>query len=239
MGSPDPRQIDGLGGATTLTSKVAIVTPSERPGVDVDYLFCQVDIDRPIVDTSPPCGNMLAGVGPFALERGLVPARDGTTVVRIYDVNTTGRVEAHVQTPNGRVEYDGDARIDGVPGTAAPILLNFMDIVGAKSGALLPTGSTTESILGTTVSCVDVAMPMVLLRASDVGLAGSEQPAEIDARTETLAKIEAIRLEAGRRMGFGDVSDMVIPKVGHARSRRANGGHQRGHHPHGATDHAR
>lgn len=214
MGSPDFRQIDGLGGATTLTSKVAIVTPSGRPGCDVDYLFCQVDIEKPIVDTSPPCGNMLAGVGPFAIETGLIPAVDGETIVRIYDVNTTSRIEAIVQTPGGQVRYDGNAAIDGVPGTAAPILLNFMDIVGAKTGSMLPTGSLRETIDGIDVSCVDVAMPMVMMLATDLGLTGTETPAELDANTVLLARIESIRLEAGRRMGFGDVSDLVIPKVG-------------------------
>lgn len=214
MGSPDIRQIDGLGGADTLTSKVAIISKSTRPGVDVDYLFAQVDIGRPIVDTGPSCGNMLSAVGPFAIETGLVPAQDGTTSVAIWDVNTSSRIEAVIQTPDGRVNYAGDAHIDGVPGTAAPVVLNFMDAVGVKTGHMLPTGHAIETINDVEVSLLDVAMPMVLMRATDLGLTGIEGRAEIDGNTELLARIEAIRLEAGRRMGFGDVSDSVIPKVG-------------------------
>ncbi len=214
MGSPDLRQIDGLGGADTLTSKVAIISKSTRPGVDVDYLFAQVDIGRAIVDTSPSCGNMLSGVGPFAIETGMVPAHDGSTNVIIFDVNTSSRIEAVVQTPGGRVTYTGDAAIDGVPGTAAPITLNFLDAVGAKTGKMLPTGHAMETIDGIDVSCLDVCMPMVMMRAEDLGLSGIEGRAEIDGNTALLARIEQIRLEAGRRMGFGDVGGKVIPKVG-------------------------
>ena len=214
MGSPDIRQIDGLGGADTLTSKVAIVTKSTRPGVDVDYLFAQVDITRAIVDTGPSCGNMLSGVGPFAIETGMVQAKEGITAVTIYDVNTDSRIEAEVLTPGGRVTYAGDAKIDGVPGSAAPIVLNFMDAVGAKTGKMLPSGAALEVINGIEVSCLDVCMPMVLMRATDLGLTGTEGRAEIDGNKELLARIEAIRLEAGLRMGFGDVSDSVMPKVG-------------------------
>jgi 2-methylaconitate cis-trans-isomerase PrpF len=214
MGSPDLRQIDGLGGADTLTSKVAIVSKSARPGIDVDYLFAQVDIGKPIVDTSPSCGNMLAGVAPFALETGLVAAQDGETRVMIYNVNTEARIEAVVQTPGGRVSYTGDARIDGVPGTAAPIVLNFMDVVGSVAGKMLPTGNVRETIDGIDITCIDVAMPMILLRARDLGLTGYEGRAEINPDKALFARIEPIRLEAGRRMGFGDCTDKVIPKVG-------------------------
>ncbi len=214
MGSPDPRQIDGLGGADTLTSKVAIVSKSTRPGVDVDYLFAQVDIGRPIVDTAPSCGNMLAGVAPFAIETGMIPAQDGETHVMIFNVNTEARIEAVVQTPGREVQYAGNARIDGVPGTAAPIILNFMDVVGAVSGKMLPTGNVRDVIDGIDVTCIDVAMPMIMMRAKDFGLTGYEGRAEINANKALFAKIEPIRLEAGRRMGFGDVSDKVIPKVG-------------------------
>ena len=214
MGSPDPRQIDGLGGADTLTSKVAIVSKSTRPGIDVDYLFAQVDIGKPIVDTAPSCGNMLAGVAPFAIETGMIPAKDGETYVMIYNVNTEARIEAVVQTPGRKVQYAGNARIDGVPGTAAPIILNFMDVVGAVSGKMLPTGNVRDVIDGIDVTCIDVAMPMIMMRAKDFGLTGYEGRAEINANKALFAKIEPIRLEAGRRMGFGDVSDKVIPKVG-------------------------
>ena len=214
MGSPDVRQIDGLGGADTLTSKVAIVSKSTRPGVDVDYLFAQVDIGKPIVDTNPSCGNMLAGVAPFAIETGLFPAQDGETHVMIYNVNTEARIEAIVQTPGRQVQYTGDARIDGVPGTAAPIVLNFMDVVGSISGKLLPTGNVRDVIDGVEVTCIDVAMPMIMLRATDFGLTGYEGRGEINPNKALFARIEPIRREAGRRMGFGDVTDKVIPKVG-------------------------
>lgn len=214
MGSPDVRQIDGLGGADTLTSKVAVVGKSARPGVDVDYHFCQVDIHKPLVDTNPSCGNMLAGVGPFAIESGMVEAKDGETRVVIFDVNTQSKIEAVVQTPGREVNYEGDARIDGVPGSAAPVILNFMDIVGSKTGKMLPTGHAMEKIDGIDVSLVDVCMPMMLLRAADVGLTGYEGRKEIDGNKELLARLEKLRMEAGRRMGFGDVSDKVIPKIG-------------------------
>ncbi len=214
MGSPDLRQIDGLGGADSLTSKVAIVSKSERDGVDVDYLFAQVDIGRALVDTSPSCGNMLSGVGPFAIETGMVAAREGTTPVVVFDVNTSSRIEAVIQTPGAAVNYTGDAAIDGVPGTAAPVILNFLDAVGAKTGVMLPTGHATETIDGVEVSCLDVCMPMVMMRAADLGLSGYEGRAEIDGNSALLARIESIRMEAGRRMGFGDVSGKVIPKVG-------------------------
>ncbi|MEJ0079312.1 MAG: 4-oxalomesaconate tautomerase [Alphaproteobacteria bacterium] len=214
MGSPDPRQIDGLGGADTLTSKVAIVSKSARPGVDLDYLFAQVDIGKPIVDTAPSCGNMLAGVAPFGIETGMIEAADGETHVMVYNVNTEARIEAIVKTPGKSVQYTGDARIDGVPGTAAPIVLNFMDVVGSVSGKLLPTGNVRDVINGIEVTCIDVAMPMIMMRATDFGLTGTEGRAEINLNKELFAKIEPIRLEAGRRMGFGDVSDKVIPKVG-------------------------
>ena len=214
MGSPDVRQIDGLGGADTLTSKVAIVSPSKRPGVDVDYLFAQVDIARAIVDTSPSCGNMLSGVGPYAILHGLVPAREGTTPIVVFDVNTSSRIEAVVQTPDGEVTFHGDAAIDGVPGTAAPVILNFLDAVGAKTGRMLPTGQLIDVIDGVDVTCLDVAMPMILLRAADLGLTGIETRAEIDGNAALLGRIERIRLQAGLLMGFGDVSGKVIPKVG-------------------------
>ncbi len=213
MGSPDPRQIDGLGGATTVTSKVAMVSPSERPGIDVDYRFAQVWLDKAIVDTAPSCGNMLAGVGPFAIERGLVAAEGDETRVRIFDVNTGSRIEAIVQTPGEVVTYAGDQRIDGVPGTGAPVVLSFSDVVGSKCGAMFPTGAVREEIDGVAVSCIDVAMPMVIMRAGDLDLSGND-PDEISGNAVLIDRIEKIRLEAGRRMGLGDVIESVIPKVG-------------------------
>ena len=213
MGSPDPRQIDGLGGATTVTSKVAMVSPSQRPGIDVDYRFAQVWLDKAIVDTAPSCGNMLAGVGPFAIERGLVTPDADETRVRIFDVNTGSRIEAIVQTPGGTVTYAGDQRIDGVPGTAAPVVLSFSDVVGSKCGAMFPTGAVQEEIDGVAVSCIDVAVPMVMMRAGDLGISGYD-PGEITDNAALMQRIEKIRLEAGRRMGLGDVAKSVVPKVG-------------------------
>ena len=212
-GSPDPRQIDGVGGATTLTSKAVIVSPSEEPDVDVDYLFAQVTVDRPFVDYGPTCGNMLAGVGPFAIESGLVPAEDGETRVRIRQVNTGGLVEAVVQTPGGRVNYEGDSAIDGVPGTAAPVVLNFSNVVGSKTGALFPSGHAREEIDGIQVTLVDAAMPVMALHASAAGISGYESAAELDANKELFARLEGLRLEAGRRMGLGDVTGKVMPKI--------------------------
>ena len=213
MGSPDPRQIDGAGGANSLTSKVAIVGPSAAPDVDVDYLFAQVLIDRAIVDLNPTCGNMLAGVGPFAIERGMVEAADGETRVRIRSVNTGGLVEATVQTPGRRVRYDGDVAIDGVPGTGAPVMLNLMRCVGSKTGAMLPSGRPRDQIDGVPVTLVDIAMPMMVVRADSLGKTGYETPAELDADTSLFARVERMRRIAGELMGMGDVSGMVVPKV--------------------------
>ena len=213
MGSPDARQIDGIGGAATLTSKVAIVNKSSQTDADVDYLFAQVSIDKAFVDTAPSCGNMLSGVGPFAIERGLIEPSPGETRVRIYNVNTQSRIEAIVQTPDGRVEYEGAQTIDGVPGSAAPILLSFSDIVGSKTGTLFPTGASREDIDGLSVTCIDVAMPMILFSATELGLTGYETN-EIMSDQALLTRIESARREAGRRMGLGDVAELVVPKVG-------------------------
>jgi len=212
MGSPHPLQIDGIGGGSTLTSKVAIVGPSAEAGVDVEYLFAQVSVDAGVVDTKPNCGNMLAGVGPFAIEAGLVTPTHPETLVRIRNRNTGALVEAVVQTPGGQVTYEGDASIPGVPGTAAPIALRFRDVAGSKTGALFPTGQRTEWIDGTEVTLIDGAMPMMLIAAASLGTDANLPPAAIEADLALLARIEALRLEAGRRMGLGDVSASVIPK---------------------------
>lgn len=212
MGSPDPLQLDGLGGGKSLTSKVAIVSPSREPGVDVDYLFAQVKVHEARVDTKPNCGNMLAGVGPFAIEAGLVPAREPETLVRIFNVNTRTLIEALVQTPGGRVQYEGDTWIDGVPAPAAPVRLSFLDAVGAMTGKLLPTGRVIETIDGIEASCVDVAMPVVILEAAAFGKSGCETPEELEADRDLFARLAEIRIEAGRRMGLGDVTRAVVPK---------------------------
>jgi 4-oxalomesaconate tautomerase len=213
MGSPHARQIDGIGGAHPLTSKVAIVGLSQREDSDIDFLFAQVNVTEAIVDTKPNCGNILAGVAPFSIERGLVAATVGETRVRVYTINTGTRAELVVATPNGCVEYDGDEAIDGVPGTSAAIPVNFLDTQGSVTGALFPTGQRTETIHGIEVTCIDNGMPIVILQAKDVGLKGSETCSEIEASGESLAKIEAIRIEAGRHMGLGDVTSAVVPKM--------------------------
>jgi 4-oxalomesaconate tautomerase len=213
MGSPDIRQIDGLGGADSLTSKVAVIGPSSRPDADVDYLFLQVVVNEPRVDSSQNCGNMLAGVAPFAIENGLVRVTSDRTRVRIHMVNTQSIAVAEIQTPDGRVEYSGDASIDGVPGTAAPILLDFLDIAGSSCGALLPTGNPLDVIESVEATLIDNGMPVVVMRASDFGKTGAESPAELEADKPLKARVEAIRLEAGRRMNLGDVTRKTVPKM--------------------------
>jgi 2-methylaconitate cis-trans-isomerase PrpF len=214
MGSPHALQVDGIGGSQPQTSKVAIVSRSTRPGADVDYLFAQVSVDQASVDTKPNCGNMLAGVGPFAIEAGLITATVGQTVVRIFNVNTGARIDALVETPKGRVTYAGDTAIPGVNGTAAPIRLTFRDFIGGKTGKLFPSGHASDVIDGVTVTLCDSAMPMMLVDGRDFGFDVMPAPEALEARTDVLARIEAMRLEGGKRMGFGDVSKSVVPKVG-------------------------
>ncbi|MDF1599363.1 4-oxalomesaconate tautomerase [Mesorhizobium sp. YIM 152430] len=213
MGSPDPRQIDGLGGADPLTSKVAIVSQSQRPYVDVDYLFLQIFVDKPIVTDAQNCGNILAGIGPFAIERGLVSADDAETRVRIFMENTGQVAVATVKTPEGHVTYAGDARIDGVPGTAAPIPIVFKDTAGSSCGALLPTGSDVDRIDGVEATLIDNGMPCVVMAAADFGLSGTEIPAELNANGGLKARIESIRLKAGPLMNLGDVAEKSVPKM--------------------------
>lgn len=213
MGSPDARQIDGLGGADSLTSKVAIVGPPSVPNVDVDYLFLQVAVNEARVDAGQNCGNMLAGIGPFAIEQGLVKPTGDITDVRIYMVNTKSVAVAHVLTPGGKVQYDGDARIDGVPGTAAPINIDFRDIAGGSCGALLPTGNVRDAVEGVEVTMIDNGMPVVVMRASDFGKTGQETPAELEADTELKARVERVRLAAGKQMNLGDVAKKTVPKM--------------------------
>jgi 4-oxalomesaconate tautomerase len=213
MGSPDARQIDGMGGADPLTSKVAIVSPSPIDGVDIDYLFAQVLVDEARIDTAPNCGNMLAGVGPFAIERGLVAAADGETRLRIRMVNSGNLAEATIRTPGGVVDYDGTARIDGVPGCAAPVLIDFLDVAGSACGALLPTGQVRDIVAGVPATCIDNGMPVVVLRAADLHRTGYETRDALDADTALKARLEEIRLVAGRMMGLDDVTNKVIPKM--------------------------
>ncbi|MFB1014431.1 MAG: 4-oxalomesaconate tautomerase [Alteromonadaceae bacterium] len=213
MGSPDMRQIDGLGGAHPLTSKVAIISCSEQDDADVEYLFLQVVVDKAEVSDAQNCGNILAGVGPFAIEQGLVPANNDITDDRIHKLNTGSNAIARVQTPNAQVNYSGNAQIDGVPGTSAPILIDFLDIAGSSCGALFPSGNSQDVINEVVVTCIDNGMPVVLMQASDFGLTGEESPAELEADQNLKNKVEAIRLKAGQLMNLGDVSNKTVPKM--------------------------
>lgn len=212
MGSGHELEIDGIGGGSPQTSKVAIVSPSSHPDADVDYLFVQVMVSQRRVDTAPNCGNMLCAVGPFAVEQGLVQAIGDLTQVRIRNLNTGTFVCSDVHTPGGHVSYEGQTRIDGVPGVAAPVQLTFLDAAGSKTGQLFPTGQQTDFFAGIPVTCIDMAMPMVLVEASLLGKRGDETPAELDADKEFLCKLELLRLRAGLAMGLGDVTEKVIPK---------------------------
>ncbi|WOF45450.1 4-oxalomesaconate tautomerase [Sphingopyxis indica] len=215
MGSPDPRQIDGMGGADPLTSKVAVVSKSDRAGIDVDYLFLQVFVDQAIVSDAQNCGNILAGIGPFAIERGLVAPAGETTSVSIYMENTGQVAVATVETPGGMVNYTGNARIDGVPGTHAPVPLEFRDTAGSSCGALLPTGNAVDVIEGVPCTLIDNGMPCIVFKAEDVGATGYESREELDSDTfaPIRQKIEAIRLAAGPLMNLGDVRDKSVPKM--------------------------
>jgi 4-oxalomesaconate tautomerase len=223
MGSPDKRQIDGMGGADPLTSKIAVVRRSERPGVDVDYLFLQVFVDQPIVTDAQNCGNILAGVGPFAIERGLVAAKSGRTDVRIFMENTGQIAVATVATPDFRVDYSGTARIDGVPGSAAAIPIVFEDTAGSSCGTLLPTGNPLDVIGGVEATLIDNGMPCVVMRAADLGIGGEEEPAALEANRDLRARLEAIRLAAGPMMNLGDVAEKSVPKMTMVSPPRAGG----------------
>ena len=214
VGAGHPQNIDGLGGGVAVTTKVAMLSPSAEPGIDVDYFFAQVAVTERLVDYKPTCGNILVGVGPAAIEMGLVQPKGDRTPVRIRAVNTGALIEALVETPGGRVTYEGNATVDGVPGTAAPVIVNFLDVVGTSCGALLPTGHACEEIDGIAVTLMDVAMPMMIARAADFGLTGYETAAELDANRAFYDRVEPMRLEAGRRMGLGDVTKSVTPKIG-------------------------
>jgi len=213
MGSPDIRQIDGVGGAHPLTSKVAVISRSSRADADVDYLFLQVAVDRAEVSDAQNCGNILAGVGPWAIERGLVRVAGDVTPVRIHMVNTASVAVAHVATPGGAVSYQGSARIDGVPGTAAGIPLEFLDVAGSSCGALFPTGATRDRVDGIDVTCIDNGMPVVIVAAADLGKRGDESPEELEGDGELKRRVEALRLALGPRMNLGDVLHKTVPKM--------------------------
>lgn len=223
MGSPDARQIDGIGGADPLTSKVAVIQPSKRPGIDVDYLFLQVFVDQPLVSSGQNCGNILAGVAAFAVERGLVRGADGETTVTVFMENTGQTARATIPTPGGRPTYRGTAAIDGVPGEAAPVLLSFADAAGSTCGALLPTGRACDEIEGIACTLIDNGMPVVVLRAEHLGISGYETREELEANADLLARLERIRLAAGPLMNLGDVAEKSVPKMTMV-ARPSNGG---------------
>ena len=214
VGAGHPNNIDGLGGGTAVTTKVAMLSASEVDGVDVDYFFGQVGVSEREVDFGPTCGNILVGVGPAAIEMGIIPATGDETTLIIRAVNTGAVVEAVVQTPNGKVTYQGDTEISGVLGTAAPVGVNFLGVVGTSCGAMLPTGNLRDTIDGVDVTMMDVAMPMMIARADAFGLTGYETAEELDANEALFARMEAIRIKAGAMMGLGDVTRSVTPKVG-------------------------
>ena len=213
MGSPDRRQIDGMGGADSLTSKVAVVRKSQNPGCDIDYRFLQVSVDDALVSDRQNCGNMLAAVAPFAIERGLIQATDPETSVTVHLLNTGGRAIATVQTPEGHPLYEGNTRIAGVPGTAAPVLLDFLDIAGSTCGSLLPTDNASDLVNGIYVTMIDNGMPVVVIKASDMGITGHETPEDLEVNHELKSRIETIRLACGHLMGLGDVSRQTVPKI--------------------------
>ena len=213
MGGPDSLQVDGIGGGHSLTSKVAIVGPSSVDDADVDYLFLQVAPDNSFVSTAQNCGNILAGVAPFAIDQGLVRAGEDKTTIRVHMVNSGNRCELVLNTPGGHVEYDGNTAIDGVPGTSAAILCNFLDIAGSVTGALLPTGNIVDEIAGVRITCIDNGMPVVLVRAAEFDLSGYESPEDLEANTELKDSIEKLRLKTGPMMNLGDVAKKSVPKI--------------------------
>lgn len=214
VGAGHPLNIDGIGGGAAVTTKVAMLSVSDDDWADIDYFFAQVSVEEKLVDFKPTCGNILSGVGPAAIEMGLITPTGDQTEIRIRAVNTGAQVIAKVRTPGGVLTYDGDTEIAGVPGRAAPVQLSFMGVVGSSTGAFLPTGNLRDTVQGIEVTCMDVAMPMVIARASDFGLTGYESAAELDADRTFFDRMEQIRIEAGRLMNMGDVSQSVTPKFG-------------------------
>jgi 4-oxalomesaconate tautomerase len=214
FGTPDPRQVDGIGGGHPLTSKVAVVSRSVGdPEADVDYLFLQLQVDRPEVSAGQPCGNILAGIAPFAVERGLVRAGPETTRVRIRMVNTGGLATASIQTPGGEPRYAGETEIAGLPFPAAPVAIRFADTAGAICGSLLPTGNVVDEFDGIPVTCVDNGMPVVVIEAESLGVTGYEAPEELECNGELRVRLEELRLRAGEAMGLGDVTTLSTPKL--------------------------
>ncbi len=214
LGSGHPLNIDGIGGGNAVTTKVAILSQSPDPEVDIDYLFAQVSVLDSLVDYKPTCGNMLTAVGPAAIEMGLMPAEEAMTTVRIRAVNTDAKIVVKVHTKDGQVVYNGNAKIDGVPGSASPIEMQFLNVAGSSTGSFLPTGRVKDNINGVEVTCMDVAMPMVIARAADFGLSGDETQDALDKNITFFERMEKVRLTAAKKMGMGDCKDSVTPKFG-------------------------
>ncbi len=214
LGAGQALNIDGIGGGNAVTTKVAMLSVSEDDWADIDYFFAQVSVEEKLVDFKPTCGNILSGVGPAAIEMGLFQPNGDETEIRIRAVNTGARVVAKVLTPGGELAYEGDAEIAGVPGHSAPVKLSFMGVVGSATGAFLPTGNLRDTVQGIELTCMDVAMPMAIARAEDFGLTGYESAEELDANRDFFDRMETVRIEAGERMGMGDVSKSVTPKFG-------------------------
>lgn len=213
MGGPDAIQVDGIGGGHPLNNKVAVIGPATVPDADVDYLFLQVVPGEGRASSAQNCGNVLAAVGPFALETGLVKPRGDETVITVNMLNTGKLCRLTVQTPGGRVRYGGSCVLDGVPGASAPIVCDFLDVAGSTCGALLPTGSVRDEVDGVAITCIDNGMPVVLLRTADFGVTGYETPAELDQNLAMKRRIEVIRREVGPRMRLGDVEKLTVPKM--------------------------
>ena len=213
MGSPDVRQINGLGGGTSVTSKVCIISKSLEKDVDIDYFFAQVEVDRNHVDYAPTCGNMLSALGPFAIEEGLVETSDEITKVNVKSINTNALITLDVPTPDRKLKYSGDFKIDGVPGTGSQILMNFKNLEGKTTGNLFPTGNTTDTFDGINVTCFDLGTSMIICDAKEFNILGNENSKELNGNNKLLARIEQIRLLAGKKMGMGDVNGKVLPKV--------------------------
>jgi 4-oxalomesaconate tautomerase len=223
MGSPDVRQIDGVGGAHPLTSKVAVISRSRRADADVDYLFLQVAVEEARVSDAQNCGNLLAAVGPWSIENGLAPVAGDRTDVRIHMLNTQSLAVARLDTRDGAVQYEGDTRIDGVPGTAAPIALEFLDVAGSSCGSLLPTGHAVDRHGDLEITCIDNGMPVIIVPARDLGITGAESPARLEANPALKGKIEELRLAWGPRMNLGDVTAKTVPKICLVSAPRAGG----------------
>jgi 2-methylaconitate cis-trans-isomerase PrpF len=214
IGSGHPLNIDGIGGGNAVTTKVAMLSKSDDEWADIDYFFAQVSVEDGLVDFKPTCGNIMSAVGAAALEMGLFPVSNGTTEIKIHAVNTGAKVVARVMTPDGVITYDGETAIDGVPGTAARVELNFLEVAGSSTGKFLPTGNLIDSVDGIEVTCMDVAMPMVIARATDFGLTGHESREDLDANGPFFDRMEAVRIKAGAMMGMGDCTKTVTPKFG-------------------------